>query len=141
MDNIKIKIINDIAIIVVDLLVATQRDAKPFWDELESKSILDWEKIIIDISSCTFVDSTFIGIIARIHKRVSDNDGQLKLVFPEKKAMIYLYTLGITRMIDCFNTLRQAVDSFDSEIPIRKISFEEELQKDLPTEPLKFKLE
>lgn len=141
MDNIKIKIINDIAIIVVDLLVATQRDAKPFWDELESKSILDWEKIIIDISSCTFVDSTFIGIIARIHKRVSDNDGQLKLVFPEKKAMIYLYTLGITRMIDCFNTLRQAVDSFDSEIPIRKISFEDELQKDLPTEPLKFKLE
>ena len=126
-DDYKIKIINDVAIVTVDLLVATQRDAKPFWIELESKSILEWDKVIIDLSYCTLIDSTFIGMIVKIFKTVSSNNGQLKLVFPEKNARIYLHTTGVVRIIDCFNTLNEAVNSFDSKIPTRKISFDEEL--------------
>ena len=33
-NDYKIKTITDIAIVTVDLLVATQRDAKPFWDAI-----------------------------------------------------------------------------------------------------------
>jgi len=40
LDDFNIKIFDDIAIVIVDILVATHRDAKPFWDVLESKSIL-----------------------------------------------------------------------------------------------------
>jgi hypothetical protein len=41
-DEFKIKIVDDIAIVTVDLLVATQRDAKPLWEELETTTILEW---------------------------------------------------------------------------------------------------
>jgi anti-anti-sigma factor len=127
LDDFKIKIIDDIAIVIVEILVATHRDAKPLWDELESKSILGWDKIIIDISNCTFVDSTFIGMIVKIYKSVSNRNGDMKLVFPEKKAMAYIHHMGITKILDCFNTLNQAVNSFDTRIPTRKIVFQEEL--------------
>lgn len=124
-DDFKIKIIEDIAIITVDLLVATQRDAKPFWDELDSKAILDWDKVIIDLSFCTFIDSTFIGMLVRIFKTISSKKGVMKLVFPEKNAGVYFHTTGIIKLVDCFDTLGEAVNSFNSKIPIRKISFNE----------------
>ena len=126
-DHIKIKIIDDIVIVTVDLPVATQRDAKQFWNELENKSILEWDNVIIDLSFCTFVDSTFFGIIVKILKTVSGNNGQLKLVFPEKNTRTHFHKTGITKVMDCFNTLNEAVNSFDSKFPTRKISFNEEL--------------
>ena len=126
-NDYKIKTITDIAIVTVDLLVATQRDAKPFWDQLENDLVLKWDKVIIDLSYCTLIDSTFVGMMVKIFKTVSSNNGQLKLVFPEKNARTYLHTTGIVRIIDCFNTLNEAVNSFDSKIPTRKISFDEEL--------------
>jgi len=127
LDDFKIKIIDDIAIVIVDILVATHRDAIPLWDEVESKSILNWDKIIIDLSACTYVDSTFVGLIVKIYKRISEKNGQLKLVFPETKAMIYFHTIGITRLAPCFNNLDQAVKSFDAKIPTRRIVYDEEI--------------
>jgi anti-anti-sigma regulatory factor len=127
LDDIKIKIIDDIAIVIVDLPVATQRDAKPFWNELENKSILEWDKVIIDLSLCTLTDSTFVGMIVKILKTVSRNNGQMKLIFPEKNARINFQTTGIIKVIECFNTLNEALNSFNSKIPTRKISFSEEL--------------
>ena len=127
LDDIKIKIIDDIAIVIVDLPVATQRDAKPFWNELETKSILEWDKVIIDLSLCTLIDSTFVGMIVKILKTVSRNNGQMKLIFPEKNARINFQTTGIIKVIECFNTLNEALNSFNSKIPTRKISFNEEL--------------
>ena len=124
-DDYKIKIVDDIAIVTVDLLVATQRDAKPFWDDLESKSILEWDKVIIDLSFCTFLDSTFVGMLVRIYKTINSKNGIMKLVFPENNAKLYFHTTGITKVVDCFNTLTEAMNSFESKMPIRKISFTE----------------
>lgn len=140
MDDFKIKIIDDIAIVAVDMLVATHRNAKPLWNELENKSILEWSKVIIDISNCIFIDSTFLGMIVKIHRRVMKNNGQVKLVYPEQNALKYLYTMGIVRMLECFNDLNQAVNSFDTEIPTRKIAFSEEITTELSDKPKKFKL-
>ena len=140
MDDFKIKIIDDIAIVGVDMLVATHRNAKPLWNELENKSILEWSKVIIDISNCIFIDSTFLGMIVKIHRRVMKNNGQVKLVYPEQNALKYLYTMGIVRMLECFNDLNQAVNSFDTEIPTRKIAFSEEITTELSDKPKKFKL-
>lgn len=140
MDDFKIKIIDDIAIVAVDMLVATHRNAKPLWNELENKGILEWSKVIIDISNCIFIDSTFLGMIVKIHRRVMKNNGQVKLVYPEQNALKYLYTMGIVRMLECFNDLNQAVNSFDTEIPTRKIAFSEEITTELSDKPKKFKL-
>ena len=63
MDDFKITTIKKILIVKPDFIVATLRDAKPLWDEFESKLLFKRDKIIIDLSSCNNVDSTFIGMI------------------------------------------------------------------------------
>jgi len=125
-DEFKIKITDDIAIVTVDLVVATQRDAKPIWDEMESKGILEWDKVIIDLSPCTLIDSTFIGMLVRIFKAISNKNGQMKLVFPEKSAKLFFHTTGITKIVNCYDTLDDAVNSINPKFPIRKISFNQE---------------
>lgn len=125
-EEFKIKIIDDIAIVTVDLVVATQRDAKPIWDELELKGILEWDKVIIDLSLCSFIDSTFIGMLVRIFKAISNKNGQMKLVFPEKSAKLFFHTSGITKIVNCYDTLIDAVNSINPKFPIRKISFNQE---------------
>ena len=128
-DEFKIKIVEDIAVVTVDLLVATQRDAKPLWDELETTTILEWDKIIIDLSICTFVDSTFVGMLVRIFKTISSKKGKMKLVFPENSMKLYFHTTGITKIVECFDTLDEAINSFGLKIPTRKIIFDQDFNK------------
>lgn len=113
MDEFKINIINDIAIVKVEILVATYRDAKSLWEEMESALIFNHKKIIIDLSHCNSVDSTFIGMIVKISRKVREKDGQMKLVFPQMTtAEIFLIT-SISQIIDCYDTLEEAMNSFD----------------------------
>ena len=128
-DEFKIKIVDDIAIVTVDLLVATQRDAKPLWEELETTTILEWDKVIVDLSQCTFIDSTFVGMLVRIFKVIKNNNGKMRLVFPENNMKLYFHTTGITRIVECFDTLNEAIDSFSANIPTRKILFDQEFNR------------
>lgn len=128
-DEFKIKIVDDIAIVTVDLLVATQRDAKPLWEELETTTILEWDKVIVDLSQCTFIDSTFVGMLVRIYKVIKNNTGKMRLVFPENNMKLYFHTTGITRIVECFDTLNDAIDSFSTKIPTRKILFDQEFNR------------
>lgn len=128
-EDFKIKIIDDIAVVTVDLLAATQRDAKPLWDELDSKGILEWKKVIVDLSQCTFIDSTFVGMLVRIFRTMSSNNCQMKLVYPENNARPLFHTTAIIRIVNCFDTLKEAIRSFDTKFPIRKISFGEEFHR------------
>lgn len=125
LDDFKINIVDDIAIVTVDLLAATHRDAKPFWAELEEKCILKWDKVIIDLSFCTFIDSTFVGILVKTFRTLSSRNAEMKLVFPENSAKTYIHTTGITKIVDCYNTLDEAMESFSSKIPMKKIFFED----------------
>ena len=127
MEDFTITKIEDIIVVKIELLIATLRDAKPFWDELESKGVLEWKKVIIDLSECTFIDSTFIGMIVKVFKEVSARNGKLKLVFPQRESAYALRYLGITKIVECYNSLQEALNDFGSAIPKETLTFEEKI--------------
>jgi anti-anti-sigma regulatory factor len=112
MDEFKIDVINDILIFKVDVIIATHRDAKPMWEEFESHLLFNHKKIIIDISSCNTVDSTFIGMIIKIFRKVNEKNGQLKLIYPQVPSDIFQLT-GVSKIIDCYDNPDNAIKSFD----------------------------
>jgi anti-anti-sigma regulatory factor len=126
MDEFHINKNQKITVVKLDIIVATHRDAKPFWDEFESNSLFNRKKIIIDISACNYVDSTFVGMIIKIFRKIKEDNGELKLVFPQKESVEQFWALGITNVISCFNSLEQAVESFRNQLPLRNINFNEE---------------
>jgi anti-anti-sigma factor len=113
MDEFKINFTKDIVVVKVDIITATLRDAKPLWDEFESHLIFNQKKIIIDFSDCHSVDSTFMGMIVKIYKKVKDQDVIIKIAFPQEKKAFSFQMIGISKIIDCYDSLEEALDSFD----------------------------
>ena len=125
MDEFHISKTKKIIVVKLDVTVATLRDAQPFWDEFESNLLFRQDKIIVDLSSCNHVDSTFIGMVIKIFRKVKEGNGELKLVFPQMESTIQFWTLGITKIISCFNSLEEAINSFEHDAPLRKVDFDE----------------
>ena len=119
MDEFRVKNVGDVIIVNTELIVANYRDAKPFGDYLDFNSVLDFDKIIIDVSSCHFIDSAFIGMIVKKFREVSQKNGELKLVLPQREGIESMKYLGITKIVECYSTLREALDGFDSTYPFR----------------------
>ena len=113
MDDFKLEMINDILVVKVDILIATYRDAKPLWDEFENHLLYNREKIIIDLSYCNNVDSTFVGMLVKIFRKVKEKNGKMKLVFPQESSVDVFQLTGIHKIIECFTSLDDAIKSFD----------------------------
>ena len=126
MDEFQLITDQKIAVVKLDIIVATHRDAQPFWDEFESNSLFIRKKIIIDLSACNYVDSTFVGMIIRIFRKVSEKNGELKLVFPQMNSVEQFWALGITNVISCYDSVEEAVEGFRYQLPLRNINFNEE---------------
>ena len=76
MEVFQINQIGNVVVVKVDPVSATLRDAQLFWEEFEKNNLFDHSKIIIDISRCIHIDSTFMGMIVKIFKKVSGNNGR-----------------------------------------------------------------
>ncbi len=92
---------SDIVIITVNVSRATVKEAHEFKkfidDEIKKKKL----KIIIDLSSCDFIDSTFIGVLVVTLKKLADIGGELRIVEPPSIAHTIL---TVTGTLNVFNT-------------------------------------
>ncbi|MGB5288559.1 MAG: STAS domain-containing protein [Ignavibacteriaceae bacterium] len=127
MENFELEIVDGVAVVKVNIAAATLRDAQSLWALFENELIFEWKKIIIDLSFCTFIDSTFIGMIVKLYKRANQNRNCIKLVFPQITGAESFRMSGISRIMECFNTLQNAVESYITESPVSKIVIEHEL--------------
>jgi len=129
MEDSQINQIGNIVVVKVDPVSATLRDAQPFWEEFEKNNLFDHNKIIIDISRCVHIDSTFMGMIVKIFKRVSENNGLLKLVFPQLSSIDSFRISGITKVLDCFDTLEEALAMLRSNLSVNDLLLKEEISR------------
>ena len=127
MEDSQINQIGNIIVVKVDPVSATLRDAQPFWEEFEKNNLFDHNKIIIDISRCVHIDSTFMGMIVKIFKRVNGNNGQLKLVFPQLSSIDSFRISGITKVLECFDTLEEALAMLRLNLSVSDLLLKEEI--------------
>lgn len=128
MNEFETKFINEIIVVKVDVIIATHRDAKPLWDEFESKLLFNRSKVIIDLSFCSNVDSTFLGMIVKILRKMNEKNGNLVLVFPKLVTQELFLVTGIHKIVPCFKTLSEALNSLGSKSVINHINFDSSFQ-------------
>jgi len=129
MEESQINNIGNIVVVKVDPVSATLTDAQPFWEEFEKNNLFNNSKIIIDISRCVHIDSTFMGIIVKIFKRVSGNNGQLKLVFPQLSSIDSFRISSITKVLECFDTLEEALAMLRLNLSVSDLLSKEEISR------------
>ncbi len=70
------------------------------------------KKVLIDLSSCEYMNSSFLGTIIFIYKTLSESGGQLKLVTSQTDIKILLEITGVEKFIEAYETKKKALNSF-----------------------------
>jgi anti-anti-sigma factor len=103
---------DDIVLEIINLDRATLREAEELKILVNEKINRGFKKVIIDLTSVEFVDSTFLGVIVNTLKKVAKLGGDLKLVGfqPAVRSMFELTRLF--RVFESYNVLQDAIKSF-----------------------------
>jgi anti-anti-sigma factor len=106
------EVIDDIVIEIINLDRATLREAEELKNNINDKISKGYKKIIIDLSSVEFLDSTFLGVIVNTLKKVAKLGGDLKLIGfkPVVRSMFELTRLF--RVFESYSELQDAIKSF-----------------------------
>ncbi|MFC8146788.1 STAS domain-containing protein [Streptomyces paradoxus] len=66
-------------------------------------------RIVVDLSRVTFMDSTGINIFIAAHRALTEAGGWIRLAAPSEAVLRLLQIVGVDAVIDCRETLRQAL--------------------------------
>jgi anti-anti-sigma factor len=80
-------------------------------DPLESAIEGGIRSLLIDLSDCTFIDSTGLSVIVHAHSRLADGDGsgQLEICCPDEQVRRLLEITGIARQLGLHPTREDAM--------------------------------
>jgi anti-anti-sigma factor len=114
MEDFEKKAINDVVIEIVNLSRATFKEASEFKKILNEDLEKKFKKIVVDISQCEFMDSTFLGVLVYAQKRTSSQGGAIKLVEPASVFQTLLEKTSTLRIFDTYKTVKEAVSSYNT---------------------------
>ena len=106
------KKINDVIIESVEISRATFKEAEDFKKLLNQDIDGGYLKIIVDLSNCTFMDSTFLSTIVTALKKVNKIGGNLKLVGVHSETQALLELTGTIKVFEIYETKDEALKSF-----------------------------
>ena len=69
-------------------------------------------KIIVDLSECEFIDSTFISTLVIALKSVNKIKGSLKLVAIHSDVLSILELTGLVKVFEVFKSVKEATGTF-----------------------------
>jgi anti-anti-sigma factor len=72
-----------------------------------------WRKIIVDLSECEFIDSTFLGALVVSLKKVTGLGGDLRLVGFQPAVHSMFELTRMYRVFESFKTKDEALKSFE----------------------------
>jgi len=103
----------DVVVEIVNLTRATLREAEEFKKTLVEDIETGKRKIVVDLSSCEFIDSTFLGALVVSLKKITALGGDLKLVGFQPNVRSMFELTRMYRVFESFGTMEKAVESFN----------------------------
>lgn len=115
MEDFEQLLVNDIVVQVVNLSRATYREASQLKKSLDELILTKHKKIIVDISQCEFIDSTFLGVLVLSLKSIAKIDGDIRLIKPAEVVKTLMEKSGTLNVFNLYESLEEAIKSFEIE--------------------------
>jgi anti-anti-sigma factor len=103
---------NGIILFKVNLVRATLKEAEVFKSMLKKDIDNGHNKLVIDLSFCEFIDSTFLGTIVISLKKITAIGGDIKLVGFQPAVRSMFELTRISKVFETFESTDEAVKSF-----------------------------
>jgi len=116
MEDFEKKICADVIVEMVNLTRATWKEAGELKKILDEDVLLKYRRIVVDISKCEFMDSTFLGALVVAQRKITQMGGEIKLVEPLDGMQELLEKAGTLKLFDSYTTQREAIESFSFSI-------------------------
>jgi anti-sigma B factor antagonist len=113
-ENFEKQLSGDVLIENVNLLRATIVEARIMKKRLFEDIQLNNKNIIVDISKCTFIDSTFLGALVVSLKRTRETGGNIKIVIAPSLTKELINITGFLRVFENYSSVEDALKSFRS---------------------------
>ena len=104
---------NKVVVLNVNLLRATLKEAEEFKNQLMEEINNGNKKIVVNLSRCEFIDSTFLGSLVVALKKVTASGGDLRLVGFQPAVSSMFELTRMYRVFESFKTAEEAVKSFN----------------------------
>ena len=117
--------VKGVRFIIVNLSRATLQEAKILKSIIEEDIIIGVRKLVIDISQCEFIDSTFIGSLVVEQKRMKEKGGKVMLIYPLKLDENLFHATNTLRIFEIYQTREEAIESTEEF----KLSFDSIVSK------------
>ncbi|MBN8545656.1 MAG: STAS domain-containing protein [Ignavibacteria bacterium] len=111
--NFKVEKNGDVVVVAVALQRATLNEAEEFKKILLGQIDLGSKKLIVDLSVCEFIDSTFLGALVVTLKKITQHHGDLKLVGFQPAVQSMFELTRMYRIFEAFNNTPDAIKSFN----------------------------
>ncbi len=103
---------NDVIVECVNLTRATLKEAEEFKKTLTQEIEMGTRKIIVDLTECEFIDSTFLGALVVSLKKITGLGGDLRLVGFQPAVHSMFELTRMYRVFEAFKTKEDAINSF-----------------------------
>ena len=108
--------VDGVFVVAVNITRATINEAIAFRKILEEEINSGHTKLVIDLSKCDYIDSTFFGAIIVASRMMIHIGSKLKVVEPDI-AGEYLFTyINTLKVFDKYKTREAAIKSFEEDI-------------------------
>ena len=105
--------VKGVFVIAVNLSYGTINEAEAFRKILEKMINFGNTKLVIDISRCGYIDSSFFGAIIMASKMLIDLGCKLKVVKPNVAGEFIFISTDTIRLLDIYETREEAIKSFE----------------------------
>lgn len=112
-DDFSFRIINDVVVEKIHFSRATIKESTIFKNRLEKYLSLKHYKIIIDLSECSFIDSTFMGVMVVALKKVYDKGGEIKFVITSESLIKAIKGIKLDRVFNLYQSVEDGIKSFE----------------------------
>lgn len=99
----------------VTLLSATLNEAKEFKNYLEEAIKNSDKEIVIDLSDCEHMDSTFLGVLVSGFKSLKKKNRNLVLIEPKRQSSIFLTLDSIGKIFPIYNNVIDALQDIENK--------------------------
>ena len=120
----------------VNLLRATLIEATEFRDLLEETVVQSDKDIIVNLSACEHLDSTFLGVLVSCYKRLKSQNRTLVLIEPVDQSSIFLTLNSIGKIFPLYTNVKVALEDIENKKLLEKEINELEDQTVRPVEKL-----
>lgn len=102
-------------VIVVRLISPTLLEANEFKQIIKEQIGFSHTRLVVDLSMCEHIDSTFLGEIIKSFKKITYIGGALRIVEPAIPAQDIFTCTDTLRLFNLYKTREDAIKSFDSD--------------------------